>query len=436
MNIMPFWRKKSSSKLTEKELLVMQKAEAEAITETQAKRIEELEAKMAGSNGVGGDGGGGPAEAPDLGLAMLNPRAANPEVAFDPERDGGGEGTRKPDPLLELDLLLEGGNPAEMSSYYNEFFAKDLKDNPFDDSDEDDNDDLNDLDSVEMGASPIPLEADADLDNSISNSISNSNSNSNSNGNGSGNSNGNNNSNSNNGTIGSRQSNKSKKSNKNNDNGNGSRSGSSQHQPDKKKVSAGTAAEFAAGLALLLPVEAKVGTDARTARRLNTLPDSLTALGKTDDELLAYATKFLEDHDADELDDVLNDPAFVSATDYGGGGGGSGGGGGGGSGGVRAVTLPIPSDLLAEALEHAERVMTRLPDDISALQPDKTLAKFADSILDLEAGGDGVAINAPNADVVEHSLDVDTLTDQDLDKLVDAFLNLTEEQDLMPREPS
>ena len=37
-------------------------------------------------------------------------------------------------------------------------------------------------------------------------------------------------------------------------------------------------------------------------------------------------------------------------------------------------------------------------------------AKFADSILDLEAGGDGVAINAPNADVVEHSLDVDTLT--------------------------
>ena len=57
-------------------------------------------------------------------------------------------------------------------------------------------------------------------------------------------------------------------------------------------------------MALLLPVNAKV-SDQRREGRLNRLPDSLTALGKTDDELLAYATKFLEDYDADEMGDVF-----------------------------------------------------------------------------------------------------------------------------------
>ena len=74
--------------------------------------------------------------------------------------------------------------------------------------------------------------------------------------------------------------------------------------------------------------------------------------------------------------------------------------------------------------------MTRLPDDITAAQSDTTLAKFADSILDLEAGGDGEVGGVE--DVVGQVLDVDRLTDADLDTLVDAFLNLTEEQDLMP----
>ena len=178
-------------------------------------------------------------------------------------------------------------------------------------------------------------------------------------------------------------------------------------------------------------MEPRVENDAQTDRRLRGLPDSLTALGKTDDELLAYATKFLEDHDADELDNVFNDPAYLSAT-AGAAEAGAGGGGG-------AATLHAPSNLLAEALQHAERVMTKLPSDIAEVQPDATLAKFADSILDLEAGGDGTGGGGGGGrgdDVVEQSLDVDTLTDQDLDKLVDAFLNLTEEQDLMPRVPT